>query len=995
MRCVVLFICCFFQIVTFAQGKRGAIGESTESKNIGKKHALIIGISDYQEDKLKLNYAHNDALLFNDYLKRVENVPEENMVLLTNEDAVAINILRELKKLLNTVETDDTVYIYFAGHGDVVDDFGEKAGFLLAADANANQEYYAGGSIPLALLNNRVIGNITNKNAQVILILDACRSGFIFEEGTQKNLGTIQAMFENATKILSCGPNELSYEDSAIKHGYFTYYLVKGLMGNADTNTDNNVIYREIDDYLYENVYNTVSKKYSQNQTPVVRTSNDRAVFKAINPNNPVLAFEVVESELSKIEGYASRGSVNLNTEKASEILAFSKAIQAKNYYGRPSSALELYKKAKASKSVSEKVLESMQYKLIKELSASAQKLINQYISGDTKLPSSREFSKQAQHLEICLELMDHDDFFREQIQVNQLVLDAYAIIRSKNFPAYSIAKRKLKSAVTMQPRGAYIHNALGLVYNSEAVYDSAHYHFKEANKLIGTWSNPVNNLGENLLDQYKYDDAKQFFDTSLGLKGSNTEANLRLGDLNVSQGKYQQAEVYYKTILKTHPNHAIALQKLSALEKLKGNAALSVDYHNQAIQADSINTITEYGLFNYIQDHDLNPKTAETLLLNAIDRNPDDASSYTDYADYLRVNNRKRTRLLLADSLYKIAINKNPLHAWTYAGHGWLLRNLRQPAEAKLSFETGISKNPNNAKAYYYYGNYLNEGIKDPRNAEINYLKAVEKNPYYLPAYSKLINLYNEQNQQEKSIKLLNTLLAKNAQIPDVYNLLGQTYVSNGAFTKAIEAYKQALRIDGSYSNGYTNLGYSELQMNQFDDAKEHYLKATVSDPFKNKKSDIATFMLTTARNKLKFGTPAEAKELFRLASEINPSTETELAYSEFLYLHNEPELAFNNSEKTLKLCETKTDQISVLEILVKTGIDASKTQEVDSYFGQLMNLNSNPDLLLASVYFAFKGDRNKSYALKSKTNPMLLRSNKLKELYSGSTIRNYILGN
>lgn len=990
-----IFIFLFISTISYCQGTRGAIGESTEAKTIGNKHALVIGISDYQEDKLKLNYAHNDALLFNDYLRRVENVPEENTVLLTNKDAVAINILRELKKLLNTVQADDVVYIYFAGHGDVVDDFGKKEGFLLAADANADQEYYAGGSIPLGLLNNRVIGNITNKKAQVILILDACRSGFIFEEGTQKNLGTIQAMFENATKILSCGPNELSYEDGEIKHGYFTYYLVKGLMGNADTNTDNNVIYREIDDYLYDNVYNTVSKKYGQNQTPVVRTSNNRAVFKVINSNSQVLAFESIESELSKIEGYASRGSVNLNTEKSPEVLAFSKAIQSKNYYGRPSSALEVYKKAKTSKAVSEGVLESMQYKLIKELSATAQALINQYISGDTKLPSSREFSKQAKHLEICLELMDNDDFFRDQIQVNQLVLDAYAIIRSNNYPAYSIAKRKLKEAVTIQPRGAYIHNALGLIYNSEAVYDSAHYHFKEANKLIGSWSNPVSNLGENLLDQYKYDDAKQYFDTALGLKGSNLEANIRLGDIHVSQGKYQQAEAYYNKVLNVHPNHAIALQKMSALEKLKGNAALSVDYHNQAVQADSINTLSEYGLFNYIQDHGLNPKTAENLLLNAIDRNPDEAISYTDYADYLRVNNKKRTRLLLADSLYKIAINKNPLNAWAYAGQGWLLRGLRKPADAKLSFEMGISKNPNNAKAYYYYGNYLNEGIKDPRNAEANYLKAVEKDPYYLPAYSKLIDLYNNQDQQEKAIKLLNELISKDSQTPDLYNLLGETYASNGKYPEAIEAYKKAISLDKTYSNGFSNLGFSELQVNQFDAAKEHYLMATVTDPYKNKKSDIATFILTSARNKLKFGTPAEAKELFGLASEINPSVETELEYSEFLYLHNEPELAFNKSVGTLNLCETKNDQIKALEIVIKAGIDADKTKEVDTYFGQLMTLDSNPDLLLASVYFAFKGDKNKSHALKSKTNPMLLRSNKLKEFYSGTTIKNYILTN
>ena len=83
-------------------------------------------------------------------------------------------------------------------------------------------------------------------------------------------------LFENSTKILSCGPNELSFESADLGHGYFTYYLVKGLVGNADSNTDNSLQYRELDDYLYDNVYTTVSKKHKQNQTPVLRTQNDR-----------------------------------------------------------------------------------------------------------------------------------------------------------------------------------------------------------------------------------------------------------------------------------------------------------------------------------------------------------------------------------------------------------------------------------------------------------------------------------------------------------------------------------------------------------------------------------------------------------------------------------------------------------------------------------------------------------------------------------------------
>ena len=93
---------------------------------------------------------------------------------------------------------------------------------------------------------------------------------------------------------------------------------------------------------------------------------------------------------------------------------------------------------------------------------------------------------------------------------------------RNKNYSSYNVAKSKLVKALNIQPRAAYIHNALGLVYNYQEVYDSAYYHFKKAKQLINSWSSPVNNIGENLLDQYKYDEAKTELESSLGLKGSS-----------------------------------------------------------------------------------------------------------------------------------------------------------------------------------------------------------------------------------------------------------------------------------------------------------------------------------------------------------------------------------------------------------------------------------------------------------------------------------------
>lgn len=994
---IFVFVCLFsFSFHLFAQdGERGSIAKTVTTSKSDVKRAFIVGVSDYFSESLKLNYAENDAALFKDYLLKVEQLPEDHITYLVNQDAIALNIGRALRKLVNDTNEGETVYIYFAGHGDVVDDFGEKEGFLLAADANANQEYFAGGVLPLEVLNNKVVNNLTKKGAKVILILDACRSGFIFQEGTQKNLGTIQAMFENATKILSCGPNELSYESVDIGHGYFTYYLVKGLVGNADSNTDNNLQYRELDDYLYDNVFTTVNKKHKQNQTPVLRTQNNRLVLKEINPNDKFIAFETIQKAIKTGETLAARGIVTKtkNTQTTTLIKQFNQAIERQDFYGKPNSALELYKNAINDSNVSEDVTYKMQSLLINKLSTSAQILVNKYIEGQGSLPISREFSKQAKNLEVCLELLDKEDFLRDNVEVSKLLLESYAIIRSKNYSGYNIAKGKLNNALNIQPRAAYIHNALGLVYNYQEVYDSAYYHFKKAKQLVNTWNIPESNLGENFLNQHKYDDAKTHLENALGLTGSSQEAYIKLGVINESQGNYQAAESYYQKVLDLNPKHTIALTKMSNLLKQKGNLIASKEWYNKALESDSLNTIIEYGLFNYVTENRINNKTAENLFLKAIDYKPHYSSVYVQYADYLSVKNTNRKRLILADSMYSKAIRKNPHDVLAYAGKGWLYKSLNNTRKAIETFKKSIENNPNKPEAFYNCANFYFEGLKDFKTAEAYYLKAVDKDKYFLPAYSKLVALYNKQRKQNSSITLLNSLTKENPEAPDFWNLLGDTYFSKNDYKKAIDAYKKAIDLDDTYSKGYSSLGFSELQVNNYDSAKTYYQKANAFAPTKNPKSEIALTILTMAKNKEKFGTPVEATSLYKIASEIDESVISGLPYATYLYLNNKPVLAFEKAALLYKQDAPEKLKVENLKLLVKSAIDNQDIENADLYFNKLLNKNTPPDLLFASVYYKFKGDYQKGNALIMKSNPQLLRSNKLKEIYSQNTINSYIL--
>jgi WD40 repeat protein len=103
-----------------------AIYEITASfKLIGKPslYALVIGINEYKNPKLQLNYAVADAALFADTLKKGASALFEKVEvkkLSSKEETTRENIIKELKTM-QALNPDDLFVLYVASHGTVDD----------------------------------------------------------------------------------------------------------------------------------------------------------------------------------------------------------------------------------------------------------------------------------------------------------------------------------------------------------------------------------------------------------------------------------------------------------------------------------------------------------------------------------------------------------------------------------------------------------------------------------------------------------------------------------------------------------------------------------------------------------------------------------------------------------------------------------------------------------------------------------------------------------
>jgi hypothetical protein len=236
--------------------------------------AVVIGINNYAHIR-HLKYAVNDAKLFYDYMVGHTHIPKENVTLLSNQEASLTQIRSILGTYLKSIAgKDDMVIIYFAGHGATEKDVMSPDGdglekYLLPYDANPKDLYAT--ALPM-----REVSHIFNRiqSERLIFIADSCYSGA--SGGRTIDITGIRASISDAfldrlvtgkgRVIMSAsGANEVSIEDDEFKHGVFTYYLVEGLKGKADTDEDGLITVDE----AYRYVSDKVPQATAQEQHPV------------------------------------------------------------------------------------------------------------------------------------------------------------------------------------------------------------------------------------------------------------------------------------------------------------------------------------------------------------------------------------------------------------------------------------------------------------------------------------------------------------------------------------------------------------------------------------------------------------------------------------------------------------------------------------------------------------------------------------------------------
>jgi WD40 repeat protein len=186
-----------------------------------KNYLLAIGIDNYS-DWPPLKNAVNDALSFQEVLRKKYNYQEENITIITNEKATKQNIIEAFKAIIEKVGPNDKLIIYFSGHGYYDNVLNE--GYWITQDAKKGTE---ADYLP----NSFLIKMFKQINAKhIFLIADACFSGSLFIDTQRGNL-------ENAAQSksrwgLTSGRLEFVDDGKQGEHSPFAKYILEYLNGN-------------------------------------------------------------------------------------------------------------------------------------------------------------------------------------------------------------------------------------------------------------------------------------------------------------------------------------------------------------------------------------------------------------------------------------------------------------------------------------------------------------------------------------------------------------------------------------------------------------------------------------------------------------------------------------------------------------------------------------------------------------------------------------------
>jgi len=222
-------------------------------------HALVIGIAGYQQISHLPETVLNDArAIYDELTSSAGGYDSIKVTLLLNEKATGVAIRTALTDLAARTSSNDTVIVFFSGHGAHNPQGEGTQQYILPYDC-----------VPFNLQNTSIAGDEmtallrTIKAGRLLVLFDSCHSGGAGEpkggllgmkNGLSENYYQALARGQGRVVIASSRPDELSWVLPGMGNSLFTHYLLEALRGQGPTLGDGYVrvfdLFRHVANYV-------------------------------------------------------------------------------------------------------------------------------------------------------------------------------------------------------------------------------------------------------------------------------------------------------------------------------------------------------------------------------------------------------------------------------------------------------------------------------------------------------------------------------------------------------------------------------------------------------------------------------------------------------------------------------------------------------------------------------------------------------------------------
>ncbi|MBD2344390.1 nSTAND1 domain-containing NTPase [Anabaena subtropica] len=199
---------------------------------------LLVGVNEYQDQQLPcLRYSAIDCQVLAEALtSATQEQFSQKQIQIHHDFAKDLPLLADvctsLQQITASAQPADTILFYFSGHG-VLQPNTQQA-YLCLADTQKDDLENTGLAV------QELLQFLSNSGVQNQLVwLDACHSGGMTLRGLNPTPQLVAVLQQRAANskgfyaLLSCDTDQQSWEFPELGHGVFTYYLMRGLRGDA------------------------------------------------------------------------------------------------------------------------------------------------------------------------------------------------------------------------------------------------------------------------------------------------------------------------------------------------------------------------------------------------------------------------------------------------------------------------------------------------------------------------------------------------------------------------------------------------------------------------------------------------------------------------------------------------------------------------------------------------------------------------------------------